>query len=304
MKRVIITGASGFIGGELSKYLLKDGVTVYGVGRNMAKLNDLKGYGDFHPVVASFEQYADLDSLINSRGFDWFYHFAWRGTGASVEEFNDYNAQVSNISTACDAASAAIRLGCNGISFCSSYQEANVAICDINSFNPVYYGIAKRCASEFVQAVAFQSDISCINFIFPNIYGTNDKQSTAIVYFIDSMLSNKPLNLISGVYPDDWMPVEDLVDGICAASQSGRRYANYYIGHRQVSTFKDKLMEMKRILGSTTMLNWGKYPEISYIDYSRFDLDALYRDTSWEARSSFAESILQTADWIKHIKKV
>jgi nucleoside-diphosphate-sugar epimerase len=144
-------------------------------------------------------------------------------------------------------------------------------------------------------------NLPCVNIIFPNVYGIGDKSSSSIVFFIKKLLANEPLNLISGTYPDDWMPVDDIVDGILAAASSDAKYADYYIGHRQITTFKEKLQIMKQVLNSSSELNFGTFPESYYVDYSQFDLDALYNDTGWVAKTDFADSILQTAEWIKSI---
>jgi nucleoside-diphosphate-sugar epimerase len=297
VKRVIITGATGFIGGTLAERLLKEGVSVYGVGRDKKKLDALCRFGDFHPVSADFGDYEKLDTLIAARGFDYFYHFAWNGTNSKV--CSDYTVQSINIKVSGDALTAASRLECRHISFASSYQQADTVIGETIGFNPIYYGVVKRYVSDIFKAFAYQHGISCVNLIFPNVYGVNDKPNTAITFFIKSLLQNKPLNLISGEYQDDWMPVSDLVDGILAASRSPLRYGDFYVGHQNITTFKEKLTVMKRILTSSSDLKWGTYPENYYVDYSRFDLDALHLDTGWEAKTSFEESILETADWIK-----
>jgi nucleoside-diphosphate-sugar epimerase len=300
MKRVIVTGATGFIGGALTKKLLENGVTVYGVGRSKEKLAELEKYGDFQPVCAEFEDYDKLDTLIKERGFDWFYHLAWRGTSTKdYDNYNDYNVQIFNIKITCDAAVAAARLECSKSSTSSSYQQANVAINKQEHFNPILYGTVKRCAGELFKAIACKNGMPCVNLIFPNTYGPGDKENTAIMFFIKSLLQNKPLNLISGQYPDDWMSVDELVEGIIAASNSSLQYGDYYIGHRRITTFKEKLTDMKRVLCSDSVLNFGVYPENYYVDYSKFDLEALFRDTGWEAKAGFADTIGQTAAWIK-----
>jgi len=303
MKNIIITGASGYIGVALIKRYLQGGATVYGVGAlwNDEQIESLSALGDFKPFTAEFRDYDKLDDLIDGNDFDHFYHLAWQGTSSLGDGFNDYNTQIRNITAACDALTSIVRLGCKKCSFISSYQEADTIIHDDYNFNPVYYGITKRCANEMFKATAYKLGIPCVNLLFPNIYGVNDKPDVAIAFFIKCLIQNKELNLISGNYPDDWMPVNDLIDGIIAASKSSLEYGSYYVGHRVITTFKEKLVEMKRILNSTSELNWGKYPEKHYIDYSQLDLNALYLDTGWEAKTSFEESIIETAEWVKTI---
>jgi nucleoside-diphosphate-sugar epimerase len=302
MRKVIITGVTGFIGGALARRLLSDGVRVYGVGRDTGKLEVLKSYGDFVPVAADFADYGRLHEIIGEYGFDMFYHLAWNGTSASAPVYNDYNVQVLNIKAACDAANSAVTLRCNNSSSSSSYQQGNISISDTDGdelFNPIIYGITKRCAAEMFKAIAYKNKMSCVNLIFPNTYGPGDKLNTAIVFFLKNMLLNKPLNLISGLYKDDWMYIDDLIDGILSASQSQSVYKDYYIGHRNITSFKDKLIKMKDTLNSNSELLFGTYPENYYVNYQFFDLDALYNDTGWEANTDFGETIQKTAEWIK-----
>jgi nucleoside-diphosphate-sugar epimerase len=302
MKKVIIIGATGFIGSALAKRLLAEGVKVYGVGRNVEKLDELKVYGDFIPIAADFEQYDRLHEMINERGFDIFWHLAWRGTSASDREYTDYNIQLDNVKAACAAATAAAALSCKQCSICgSNYQQSNLNIIENLDFNPVPYGIVKRCAVDLFKAIAYKNNIPCNNIIFPNTFGPDDKANTAIIFFIRKMLSDAPLNLISGVHRDDWMFIDDLIDGIIQAARSSKKYTDYYIGHREITTFREKLLTMKSVLRSNSELNFGTYPETYYVDYSAFDLDALYNETGFECKADFKESIQKTANWVKSI---
>ena len=60
MQKVIITGATGFIGRRLSEMLMAQGVEVFGVGRKIEILDELAKNPLFHPVKADFEDYCAL----------------------------------------------------------------------------------------------------------------------------------------------------------------------------------------------------------------------------------------------------
>lgn len=79
MNKVIITGVTGFIGGSVARKLLDDGVFVYGVCRDTAKLDELKKYDNFTPIIASFADYGRLSEKIQDKEIDIFYHFSWGG---------------------------------------------------------------------------------------------------------------------------------------------------------------------------------------------------------------------------------
>ena len=299
MKKVVITGVTGFIGSALAKRLLQSKVTVYGVGRNISRLNELAAWGDFVPVVVDFEQYEALHTQINDSDLDMFWHFAWQGI---PHAYDDYNIQIQNIKIACDAARASVELRCKKSTFCSSYSQEKVALSSgKESVNPDIYGSSKKCALNMFKAILYKCKIPCSNIILPNVYGAGDKLNSAIVFFIRNLLEDKPLRLISGDYKDDWIDINNLVDGIICAANSGDINTDYYIGNRAVTTFREKLISMKSALSSKSELLFGSYPQNNYVDYSQFDLDALYNDTGFEVTTSFAESIRETADWIKSI---
>jgi len=298
MKKAVITGVTGFIGFALAKKLLTDGVKVYGVGRNREKLDSLRQYGDFVPVAAGFEDYGNLDGLIGERGFDMFWHFAWQGIGHS---YNDCNVQIVNIKAACDAVSSAVKLECKQCGFSGSYYQAIVSNGGEIDFNPLFYGVVKKSASDLFKCAAYTNNMPCVNMIFTNAYGKGEKSLSAVssvVIFIKKLLKNEPLDLISGIYPDDWIYIDDLVGGILAAANSGKKYGDYYIGHKNITTFKEKLTVMKTVLSSESELRFGVYPETYHVDYSLFDLDELYRDTGFEPKMSFEDGILETSKWI------
>jgi len=295
---VIITGASGFIGSALAEKLLLNGVRVYGVGRNKKKLDMLKQYGDFIPVEADFKQYGTLHELIDERGFDMLWHFAWIGTVASASTFNDYSVQNWNIKSTCDVALSAVKLKCDCISFSGSYYQKCSVKFDKHQFNPAAYGAAKKYAAELFMGIANQNNMSCVNIILPHISGCSAKSNMAILFFVKRMLANEPLNLIKGNNYDDWVYIDDIIEGIICTTKSKKKFVEYYIGNRELTTFKEKITYMKSLLASESTLLFDTYTEEYIVDYDQIDIGALYRDTGWETKVSFEESIAKIVDII------
>lgn len=124
MKRVVITGASGFLGGALTLRLLRKGVLVYGVGADEKGLQRFSKFKNFIPIVAEFKNYPALTEMISEQEFDVFFHFAWQGVFG--DSFKDYALQLENARYACEALMQATRLKSRKFVLAGTYNEFEV----------------------------------------------------------------------------------------------------------------------------------------------------------------------------------
>lgn len=298
MKKMIVTGATGFIGGALTKKLLLQGERVYGIDINAKRLEEMKQYGDFVPVVADFSAYDRLEELISERGFDYCVHTAWAGS-LGGKDLYDHELQNFNIQSACKLFDKADKLGVKRVIFCcSSYQDM---VKDGYDFTVNYYGIAKKAASDYCLAICARNGIECNIAVLTNTYGTGDRSQKAVNTFISKMQKGEEIKLIEGNKRNDWVYIDDTVEGLIRAAESPYAFRHYYIGHRVISSFKEKLLMMKETLKSSSELRFGEYPDDTYVNYDKLDLNALYNDTGFECRSDFKESILKTSEWLRSI---
>ena len=93
MKKVIVTGANGFVGSALVKELVKNDVEVLamdmpGCNGNLPVCDKVK----FLPLA--LDNISTLKDLINDRDFDCFYHFAWAGSAGAARA--DTKLQLQN----------------------------------------------------------------------------------------------------------------------------------------------------------------------------------------------------------------
>ncbi len=80
MRKAIVTGATGFLGGWLVKELASQGVEVIAVVRSRESGEAaLAGYGRVRVVACPLPEMLNLPSLINDEDVDVFYHLAWAG---------------------------------------------------------------------------------------------------------------------------------------------------------------------------------------------------------------------------------
>ena len=107
MKIAVVTGATGFIGEALTKFLLKYGIKVYAIGRNKQKLENIANLGAI-PIQIDFSEYSLMNNYIKEN-VDVVYHCAFAG-GFSGESLKQYKLQLENAQYASDAVLSAINM--------------------------------------------------------------------------------------------------------------------------------------------------------------------------------------------------
>ena len=301
MKKAIVTGAGGFIGGALTKHLLKKGITVYGVDVNKNKLKPLINNEKFIPVEADFSKYGRLHELIND-DIDVFYHFAWQGVYGAA--FRDYALQLNNARYACDALIQAVMINCKKFVFAGTmneYEMDNYIKADY--FEPRYtyiYSAVKQVSEAICKTLAYNNNIEFCAGRIAMAYGENNRSMMLPNVVMKNLMANTPCKLVEGNDLYDMIYIDDIVGAFEAIGEHGKNMKSYYVGHRDLRTMREMIEEMAKTLNPKCELQFGAYPDVpSGVDYNSIDLDALYNDTGFECKADFKESIVKTADWLR-----
>lgn len=302
MRKVIITGASGFIGKALTKKLLDEGTFVFAVVRNKSKLFEFIHYDNLKIIECEMKDYKKLYEKIKDKNFDVFFHLAWDGVWG--DSFLDYSKQLKNINFSCDAFASATNLICKKFVFMSTvgrYEVCEYINKDIMDLRvSTIYGMSKLTTEIFLKTLANKNKDISLNIVCPAIvYGENNNSGMLPNVLIKNFMENKQPKLVEGNFLYDWIYVEDVVDGCVKVGNLGKKGKRYYLGHRKLKNFKDIVLGVRDILAPDLELKFGDYPDSDVIDYSKIDLDACYIDTGFEVKSDFKDSILKTVEWIK-----
>ena len=298
MKNVVITGASGFLGGALTGAFLNNGDEVFAVVKKESEIVHLPEHINIYPIICDFIDYERLS--------DYFVHLAWAGVAGA--ESKQIVTQVENIKATCIAMEQANILQVKRFLFAgSSYQYRMEAFMQDGKEQFVQkniYGLAKQAAGDLLKAIAIKYNIHFNKVLFTNVFGIGDDSTRSTNTFIKQLLSGEDLRLIDGEHKHDWIYIDDAVQGMLAILKKGNNGMSYYVGNRKLNSFREIITEVRDILSPKAGLYFGCYDDNGYIDYSQIDLEALYRDTGFECKSDFKESIMKTAEWLKeHMDK-
>ena len=292
MKTAIVTGAGGFIGGALTKELLRSGYKVYGV--DIKPIEYLEAKPGFIPICADLLR-DDLTELIPEK-VDYVFNLALLGT-MKGHDLYDTDLQIRNIAAAVRFFKQIAPICGRFIFISSSYEYLRDA--NQQDLPLCIYGVAKRAAADMCASMAYREHVGFIKVILTNTFGPGDRLDKAVNTIMRSMLDQKPLSLVEGKRKNDWVYIDDTVNGLITAAEKGVDFRDYYIGHSDITTFREKIIAMRDVLCPSLGLPFGTMQENTYIDYSDIDLEALHRDTGFECQADFEESIRKTAAWLQ-----
>ncbi|MGL4367188.1 MAG: NAD-dependent epimerase/dehydratase family protein [Brevinemataceae bacterium] len=302
MQKVIITGASGFIGKALTKYLLNNNIEVYAIVRDKEKLVDLTHNKNLKIISCEMKGYNTLPEKIKERDFDVCFHLAWEGIVGC--EMQNLSTQIKNIENTSSLLYALSKLNIKQFIYADSISQYKYI--PINKTTTLYknfdvYGLSKDFTRKYLIQQISTLDMQFNAVIMSNIFGVGDfsKRSTNII--IDKFLKGESPALADGSILYDWVYIDDAIQVMLAVVDKGHPYKTYYIGYRKLKTFEEIVTTVRDIVNPTIPLTFGTYHDTSFIDYDQFFNDDLYQDTGFEIRSDFAENIKKTTEWVKFL---
>lgn len=306
MKRIIITGANGFIGRWLVKSFASDGYEVIAVVRN--KSSDVSAIENISGVKICYCELNNIEMLpeIISEKCDLFLHFAWKATvGADLSNFD---VQTENYSAACAAVKAAKKIGCQRFvtaNSIKSYEAKGYVLNDKAVPSPAYcYSITKLMVSMMTKTLAASLGIEHIDAVISNCYGTGKSAPFFMNRLARSIINNEHLKLTTCEQLYDFVFVSDVAEAVKIAAIKGEPFCMYYIGNEEQYPLKQFVLEAAEILNPDVKIDFGAVPfnGIYYNYHSLFDTYKLSK-LGFQPKVSFREGIKMLADEIRGSKK-
>ncbi len=305
MKKVIITGGTGFIGKWIVKELLNNGVEVIVISRENSKnINELNNL-PVKIVECDLENIDKLPELIKDRDIDTFYHIAWQGVSDS--DLKSSEVQINNVIATLKILDVMKKMNIETFVGAGSLHEIEGQI-EMNKNTTItnmgcMYKSAKNCAHLMAKAKAGDLGIRFLWPIITNTYGEGEKSGRLINTIIRRVLNNESMDLSAGDQNYDFIHISDLARAFYLIGDKGKDGHNYIVSSGKVKPLKEYLKVVEKlaneISGNSIELNFGGLKSSPiYLDECNFDISNLIEDTGFKPNISFEEGIKKTIKWI------
>lgn len=296
MKHVIVTGATGFIGRNLIKEFVENGIAVKAVVREMsAKTDFLKEYRSVTPVICPLSEISKLPDMLGIVPPDTvFCHLAWEGT-AGVKR-GDYRLQLRNVEYTVEAVKAAQAMNCEGFIGAGSIMEyeSTVAVYNINESpsQANIYSTAKLTAHYMSKIISANSNIRYVWPYITNAYGEEEVSPRFLNTTVRKFLSGESPVFSAATQMYDFIHIHDVARAFYMLCQYGKNGQVYCVGSGSSRPLKAYITKIRDLINPDVLLVFGNKPGIS-LDKKCFDTTLLLKDTGFHPQIPFEEGVLR-----------
>lgn len=264
MKKILVTGAAGFIGSNLVKQLLTEGNLVSGIDNfddfydPQLKRNNLKDYTNT-PQFTLFEgdirDKKFLHAVFNSVNPDCVVHLAARaGVRPSIEDpglYYDVNVNGTlNLLEVMRQHKVHDLVFASSSSVYGNNEKTPFSETD-NVDNPISPYAASKKAGEllcYTYHHLYQFNIYCLRFF--TVYGHNQRPEMAIQKFGNLIKEGKAITMYGdGLSKRDYTFIEDIVKGIVTSIERVKGYEIINLGNHQTISLIDLINLIAEITG-------------------------------------------------------
>ncbi|MBP3922907.1 MAG: NAD(P)-dependent oxidoreductase [Ruminiclostridium sp.] len=301
MKKAIVTGANGFVGGALVRELLANNIEVVAIDLATCS-NNIPEDKLLTFVPCSIDSIADIEAMECAKGCDVFYHFAW--VGSAGEARANCSLQLDNAKWTIDCLRTAHNLGCTKFVCAGSImeQETMAAVyTDGNKPGAGYiYGSGKLVAHTMSASVATQLGIDLVWANITNSYGPGEISPRLVNTTLRKIIAGEAPTFTSGVQNYDFVYITDVARAFYLLGEHGHTHCTYVIGSGNAKPLKEFLLEMKGAVSPDLDFIFGDVPFTGInMPVEKFSIDLIREHTGFCPEISFAEGSRKTMEWIK-----
>ena len=298
MKRVLLTGATGFIGQQCLPLLSARGYEVHAVS-SKPRQEIASGLYWHQADLLDSRQISALNARVRPSHLLYFAWYLVPGKYTTATEnllwvqaslellrrFYEYGGSRAVIAGSC------FEYDLN-YGFCSEFRTPK----EPNTF----YGTCKNALRMLMDAYSAATDLSCAWGRIFFLYGPNEHQARLVSSVICSLLRREPARCSHGNQIRDYLHVQDAASAFIALLDSNvRGQVNIASGHPTV--LKELIYKIALKLSCEDLIRLGEVPPASN-DYPLViaDVGRLSKEVGWQPKYDLDQGLEHTIGWWKN----
>ena len=313
METILVTGAAGFVGSNLTQRLLEEGYRVVGVDNfdssydprfKEAHVAPFASDPNFKLVRLDICNSEELEKVFAEEKPTLVAHLAAKvDTRAAVEDPHTYVD--TNIHGTLNVLEASRKADVKNVVFVSSssvYGNDTALPWTENAAadHPLSpYGATKRAGELFAYAYHhnFGLPITCLRYF--NVYGENNRPTMVPYVWAEALLRGKEVELAAGgTRKRDYTYVGDTVEATVAALKKPLGFEIINIGNNHPVSLKELLQIFEKVTGTKAQVKERAGHHAS-VEETYADITKAKNFLGWEPKVSIEEGVERLVAWFK-----
>lgn len=336
MIKVLITGASGFIGFHLAKLLLEKEYEVvgidnmndyYDVSLKKSRLEILEKYENYRFYKIDLKDKKSVDEIFEEYNFDYVINLAAQA-GVRYSIKNPYSYIDSNIIGFINILEACRKNPVRHLIYASSSSVygGNKMVpfsTEHNVDHPVsLYAATKKSNELMAHSYSHLYNIPTTGLRFFTVYGPWGRPDMAYFSFTDNIVNDRPINIFNhGDMERDFTYIDDIVEAIYKlinnipksnfnwdesknkVSESFAPYKVYNIGNNTPIKLEKFISILEEKIGKKSIRNYMEMQD-GDVKKTYADTSDLENDIGFRPNTSMEEGLKKFVDWYKEFYSV
>lgn len=257
MKRIFITGITGYVGSNLARALLPE-YEVYGLVREPLNTTYIADIADKLFLTSYDGTYTSVENALYRSTPDVVYHLATYYTGA-------HNADVTpkliaaNIDLGAYLLEAMCQTSCRALVYTTSVMEHYQG----EAFRPLnLYAATKRALGDLL---AYYTDVGllrAVTLVLTDTYGPDDQRPKILNLIRKATENGEHIALSSGTQDYDVVYIDDVIQALYMAGERAEAMQfgseKYQICAEQPLTLRETVDKMFTLNSTTLKVGWGE----------------------------------------------
>jgi len=299
--RILLTGATGFIGSHLLEKMVQQEIPVAIILRESSDTSRIKHLLKSVTVIkGDLSDIASIESQIVAFQPEVLVHLAWYGVENRFR--NEYQQlslnllHVSNLLQIIEKTPIKKIIG-----FGSQGEYGPHAETLDENYHPkptTLYGVSKLCAYQIMQVFCQQKNIDLAWIRLFSIYGPKDNTSWLIPSVIKDLLAKNSPPLTEGKQFWDFLYVSDAVQAIMGVIESPNATGIFNLGSGASVTIRKVVETIRHFIDPAIELGFGQVPyRPDQVMFLEADTRKLKTTVGWHPKVSLEEGLQHTIAW-------